>query len=250
MRAIKRSSEGVESNPLRVQTPRIPEVLELLRSAYTFDYLGNLDDPLDELVYIVLSTRTRFSVFQQTFRELRERFTSWEEVLTADHNELEEVLAPAGLSRKKAGWLKETLSEIKRMEGKVSLECLASMDDTQAEDYLTALPGVGLKTARCVLMYSLGREVFPVDANVRRLLERLRIVPPHVHYYYIHDLAQDQVPPRLRRDFHIYSVLHGVTTCTPKKPKCAECILAHLCPFPGAETPDLPSGPPKRGVSR
>ncbi|OLE69680.1 MAG: hypothetical protein AUI36_04585, partial [Cyanobacteria bacterium 13_1_40CM_2_61_4] len=180
-----------------------------LKGTYAFDSLGNFSNPLDELVYIVLSTRTRGSVFQRTFRELRKTFPRWDKAARARTRSIEHVLAPAGLSKKKAGWLKQALRAIIDREGKPSLNRLRKLSDHDAEAYLTALPGVGLKTARCVLMYSLGRRVFPVDANARRLLERLGLLDPSTHYYYVHDVAQDLVPPQLRIDLHIYSVIHG-----------------------------------------
>lgn len=214
------------------KNPLIAKVVNRLRDTYDFDYLGNLDDPLDELVYIVLSSRTRFDVFRRTFANLKAEFPSWEDVSVARVGTIEQILAPSGLSRKKARWLKDTLAEIREREGEMSLARLSLLSDVEAEAYLTSLPGVGLKTARCVLMYSLHRQVLPVDANVWRLLERLEVVPPDVHYYQIHNLAQDLVPAPLRRDFHIFAVIHGRMTCTPRNPKCHLCPLMNGCPFP------------------
>lgn len=216
------------------------KVVRRLRASYTFDRLGNLDDPLDELVYIVLSTRTREEVFQRTYAQLRRRFPTWEMASRARYSTLERLLEPAGLSRKKARWLKNLLREIRVREGKISLHRLERMSDEAAETYLTSLPGIGVKTARCVLMYSLGRQVFPVDANVRRLLERLELLPPDVHYHYVHDVAQEMVPASIRSDLHIYSMIHGRVTCLPRVPRCGSCVLNDLCPYPmSVETVNL-----------
>jgi len=209
----------------------LAEVVRRLKASYAFDNLGNFSNPLDELVYIVLSTRTRGRVFGRTFRALRKRFPRWEEAARANPRLIEHVLAPAGLSKKKAGWLTETLRAIIEREGRPSLSRLRKLSDRDAEAYLTGLPGVGLKTARCVLMYSLGRRVFPVDANVRRLLERLGVLDPSLHYYYVHDVAQELVPPSLRTDLHIYAVIHGRKTCLPRNPRCAACPLLRLCAY-------------------
>lgn len=222
----------------RAQVGRLlRKVVRRLKAAYVFDRLGNLDDPLDELVYIVLSTRTRGEVFERTFARMRQRFPTWEMASRARYSTLEKLLEPAGLSRKKAKWLKDLLREIRIREGEVSLGCLREMSTQEAETYLTSLPGVGPKTARCVLMYSLGREVFPVDANVRRLLERLEVLPRRVHYYYVHDVAQEMVPRNIRADLHIYSIIHGRLTCQPRTPRCESCVLADLCPYPGRIEP-------------
>lgn len=208
------------------------KVVRRFRATYDFDRLGNLDDPLDELIYIVLSARTRGDVFQRTYARLRYRYPSWEMVARARTATLERLLEPAGLSRKKAGWLRELLREIGKREGEISLRKLERMSNEEAETYLTALPGIGLKTARCVLMYSLDRQVFPVDANVRRLFERLELLPPNVHYYDVHDLVQDMVPESIRSDLHIYSIIHGRTTCVPRFPRCGSCVLNDICPYP------------------
>lgn len=208
------------------------KVVRRLQATYTFDWLGNLDDPLDELVYIMLSTRTREEVFQKTFARLRKRFSTWEMASRARHSTLERLLEPAGLSRKKATWLKDLLTEIQAREGKASLDQLKEMSTEEAEAYLTSLPGIGVKTARCVLMYSLDRQVFPVDANVRRLLERLEVLPRHVHYHLVHDVAQNMVPESIRSDLHVYSIIHGRLTCLPRSPRCGSCVLKDLCPYP------------------
>lgn len=223
-----------------VPTPRIPattgralhDIVRRLRGAYEFDWLGNLEDPLDELIYIVLSTRTRELVFQRTFKALKKRFPTWDQVARSRLRTVERLLRPAGLSRKKASWLRDLLREIGGREGKISLERLSSMATAEAEAYLTSLPGIGLKTARCVLMYSLHRQVLPVDVNVRRLLERLEVIPPGVHYYDVHDLAQGAVFPELRSDLHIYAVIHGRSTCLPRSPRCGQCVLTDVCPYP------------------
>jgi endonuclease III len=216
--------------------PRTPArllatVVRRLRTAHEFDSLGNLPDPLDELVYIVLSTRTRGPVFARSFAALRQKYPAWDRAARARCESLETILAPAGLGRKKARWLKETLVEIDRREGRVSLDRLRKLSNEEAEAYLVSLPGVGLKTARCVLMYSLERQVFPVDANCRRLLERLGVLEPGIHYHDVHDAAQALVPARLRSDFHVYAVIHGRTTCLPRNPRCNRCPLVDLCAY-------------------
>jgi endonuclease III len=209
---------------------RLRRVVDRLRGSYAYDRLGNLQDPLDELVYIVLSTRTRGPVFERTYRQLKHHFPTWEDVAQARTRTIERVLRPAGLSAKKASWLKAAMREISRREGCASLDSLRGMPDSEAEAYLTSLPGVGIKTARCVLMYSLGRQVLPLDANTRRLLERLGLVDHDLHYAKAHDVAQDLVPPSLREDLHILAVIHGRGRCRPRNPACVGCAILNLCP--------------------
>lgn len=217
----------------------IQEVVTRLASVHTWDLLGNFEDPLDELVYIVLSTRTRGVSFQVAYERLKRRYPSWDLLSRGRASVIEKLLRPFGLSRKKTTWLKSILLEIRRREGKCDLQHLRELGDQQAEEYLTSLPGVGLKTARCVLMYSLGRSVFPVDANVWRILERLEVIPARVHYQRIHDLAQARIPPNLRLELHVYSVIHGRDTCLPRAPRCASCCLRDMCPYPRRAQLDL-----------
>lgn len=218
----------------------IDEALCRLKEAYEFDNLGNKSDPVDELVYIVLSSRTRGPIFEATYSMLKSKYPTWEQVVRARRSSLEAILGPSGLASKKAKWLKQSLAEICKREGCVSLENLRDLSDEQIEQYLISLPGVGLKTARCVMMYSLDREVFPVDANSRRLLERLGVIQPGIHYYHVHDAVQEVIPPKSRRELHIYAVIHGRETCLPQNPRCAECPLLELCQF-GHDPIQVPS---------
>lgn len=220
------------------------KVVGRLRSRYEYDLLGNLEDPLDELEYIVLSTRTRGPVFTRTFHTLKAKYPSWDRIARAKLESIEALLQPAGLSKKKARWLKLTLAEIQRREGSATLERIRAMPDPEAEEYLVSLPGVGKKTARCVLMYSLGRHVFPLDVNARRLLERLGVLSQGLHYYRVHDVAQDLVPSDIRSDLHVYAIIHGRVTCLPRNPRCEQCALLDLCPYPKEVSRQLTGGRP------
>lgn len=210
-------------------------VVEQLSSRYPFSDLGNKKDPLDELVYIVLSTRTRGIVFERTYELLREVCPSWDSVLRMPTRAIRDLLAPAGLASKKTAWLHDALEEILRREGSLTLCGLNSMTDEEVEAYLLSLPGVGVKTARCIEMYSLNRDVLPVDANVRRLLERLGAIERGIHYSKIHDVAQDAVPTEVRHRLHVYAVIHGRATCTPRAPHCLSCVLLEWCPYGRAQ---------------
>jgi endonuclease III len=204
-------------------------VVERLRESYGAEDLGNLPDPLDELIFIVLSTRTRGSVFTATFLRLREAFPEWSRLADVPLEEIEKVLRPTGLELKKATWLQALTRVVLADQGAASLGFLRALSDEEAEDYLTSLPGVGVKTARCVMMYSLGRQVFPLDAHAYRLLRRLGCIPEGVSYRSSHDLAQALVPADLRYDLHVLAVVHGRRTCLPRCPKCDSCSIEPLC---------------------
>lgn len=213
----------------RPNSRSVRSVVRRLSRAGLVDDLGNVDDPLDELVFIVLSARTRGPVFKRTFDTLKQAVPAWQNVLEMTESELADLITPAGLQLKKARWLRQLVEELESRQGVVSLDCLQAMSTPAAEVYLTSLPGVGIKTARCVLMYSLGRAVFPVDAHVYRLFVRLGFADPEVEYRQSHELLQEMVPEDLRRDLHVLAVLHGRTTCLPRHPRCERCPLAQTC---------------------
>jgi len=97
------------------------------------------------------------------------------------------------------------------------------------EAYLTDLPGVGLKTARCVMMYALDRSVFPVDTHCMRLFVNLGLLERRMRFEYAQDLLQDRVPEEIRRTLHVNTVAHGRETCVPRSEQCHRCVIADLC---------------------
>ena len=109
------------------------------------------------------------------------------------------------------------------------------MPDAEAEDLLVRLPGFSWKTARCVLLYSLDRDVFPIDSNAFRVLKRAGILPASAVYRRrsLHDALQVAVPSANRRALHVNLVVHGQRTCLPRAPHCAECVARALCPQRG-----------------
>ncbi len=215
---------------------------ELLEARYASEDLGNKQDPLDELVYIQLSIQTQEAGFNRSYDDLRRALPTWRAVLDAPAARLVRILKPGGLARQKAPRLKAVL-RIALRDAKLaaqadginpdkvrepSLSFLRTLSDRDAERYLLALPGVGPKTARCVLMYSLKRAVFPVDVNVYRILTRLGIVR-RLPWKKAHGPYQSFVPPAMRHRLHVNLVHHGRQVCTPLHPKCGQCVLLSFC---------------------
>lgn len=217
----------------------VERIDELLEVTYRSGDLGNLTDVLSETVYILLSLNTRETVYQRVFHELRARFPRWIDVARASTSELAELLQPGGLHEQRAGYLKEMLSAVERdnrdrgvgpgesRSHDLTLEHLRDMSDAQAEAFLVALPGVGRKTARCVMAYALDRSQFAVDTHVARIFGRLGLVPPLAKPD--HDAYQRLVPPRLRKRLHINLVHHGRAVCSSPAARCSECVLVSFC---------------------
>ena len=192
---------------------------------------GNKPDPLDELVFIILSAQTEAYNYEATFEKLRNAFPDWTEVCEASEQKIASVIRAGGLANKKAGQLKGAITKIRSDFGSGSLEALRDLGDREAEEYLTFLPGIGLKSAKCILMYSLGRSVFPVDTHVWRVSRRLGLAAqvPKPSKGQAEDLEK-RVPLALRHRLHVNMVAHGRVQCLTYRPRCAECILADLCP--------------------
>ena len=133
------------------------------------------------------------------------------------------------MGRVKADRLRGQLLGIRARFGKVSLARLRDMSNEEAEDFLRSLPGVGPKVARCVLLYSLDRELFPVDSNCHNVLFRVGLLPAHIHVKADHDYLQPLVPIGLRRSLHVNLVHHGRAICVPGTPRCDICPIVDLC---------------------
>jgi endonuclease III len=201
--------------------------------------LGNKRNPLDELVFIQLSVRTPEREYQTIYRELRRLVGGrWERLLSMDTRRPVAALRRGGMARVKVQRLRASFRILRKRFGRVTLAPLRVMSDAEAEAMLLELPGVGRKVARCILLYSLNREVFPVDSHCFRVLERLRIAPPGLTYTRAHDPIQAIVPVALRQSLHVNLIHHGRKICTPHRPRCAECVLLHYCPTGQQRTAD------------
>ena len=196
-------------------------------------------DPLDELMLTILSQSTSDTNRDRAYEALRARFPDWESVRAAPRADIEEAIRSAGLWKQKARVLQETLDAIHARQGELDLSHLAALCDDEVIDYLTSLRGVGVKTAACVLCFSLGRAYMPVDTHVHRLAGRLGLIGPTVTADRAHEsLNRDSVvPAELRFDFHIRLIRHGRAVCRASNPDCDACVLEDLCPkigVPGA----------------
>lgn len=209
---------------------RIATLCRLLARRYGNPRHGNQRDPLDELVYIILSTRTGEAVFRGIYRSLKSAFPSWNDIDGRRVGEFHRILAPGGLSSLKAYQLLGIFSALRREFGRATLAPLKKMTDEDAERFLTSLPGVGKKVAKCVLMYSLDRQVLPVDVHTHRVAVRLGLRAkrrPDTSQ----DLIEGQVPANLRYSFHVNAVAHGRVVCLPRKPMCESCVLRQYCAY-------------------
>ena len=153
-------------------------VLDRLRAGYGPPRRHRALAPLDELVLTILSQNTSDRNCERAYAAMRERFPAWTQVRDADVAELERVLRPGGLAAQKAPRIQAVLGELSAGGGAPALDWVASLAPDEAMARLEALPGVGPKTASCVLLFSLGVPVMPVDTHVHRVAGRLGLIPP------------------------------------------------------------------------
>lgn len=209
---------------------RIDEICAALDAEYGSPRLGNKDDPLDELVFIILSNRTQTATAERAYQQVRAAFPSWESIDESVLEKLAELLRPAGMARLKARQIVSIVAILKQSFGSATLDPLRSMSDEDVEAFLCSLPGVAKKVAKCVAMYSLDRDVLPVDVHVHRLASRLgfRVKKrPDTSQ----DLIEAAMPPHLRYGFHVNAVAHGRSVCLPRIPRCKECCIAGWCSY-------------------
>ena len=212
-------------------------ITSLLADRYGTPDLGHKIDPVDELVYIILSRRTREDAYQAAYRALRSRFAHWEELAFAPVETIEEVIRSSGLGCRKAQSLKLALLVVMDRFGSCTLEPTRSWDDDQVLEFLCSLPEVGPKSAACVMMCALDRPAFPVDAHVGRVLERLdtlhaaRIELRGTNHKVKQALLWDAIPPSIRFSLHVNALVHGRRICIPRRPRCERCVLAARCQY-------------------
>jgi endonuclease III len=225
----------------------VHRVVELLSSEYKLSRFGNKSNPLDELAYVLLAIRTSEGKSQEVYEAFKQRFPRWSEVAEASLPDIAKVISQGGLARQKARVLRAIARKLRRDFGRVTLQPLHDYSTERAEEYLCSLPGVGIKTARIVLMYALDRPAFPADIHCLRIMARLGWIDSRAASYressemaphgdrlvsYVANSAQQGIPPKLRLPLHVFFVQHGRQICRTR-PFCDDCVLREVCPQVG-----------------
>lgn len=217
--------------------PSPAEVALILSRRYNDHSHFNRKNPLEELLFILCSTKTNESSYRATYAALREEFPTFSRLAEAPPERIAAPLAPGGLHRQKSLAIRKICDAIIGKFGRLSLSPLRGMGDRECEDFLTSLPGVGKKVARCVMMYSLGRAVFPVDTHCWRISLRLGWVRPTQKDGHCAprdmDRLQEKIPAALRFSLHVNFVSLGREFCAAGSPRCGGCPLLRACPRAG-----------------
>jgi len=244
------------------QTPRRARVLrirERLRTVYGTPQMRPHGDAIAELVLTVLSQSTNDRNRDVAYLRLRARFATWEQVRDAPLAEIEEAIRPGGISRIKSARIQAILRAIssdgdapRERERALSLEWLARAPLAQARDYLVGLPGVGRKTAACVLLFAYGLHEVPVDTHVSRVAARLGLLPARASSRELHDRMLALTPRGGELELHVNLLRHGRRTCHARGPACERCALARMCPSAArflARRPAQPRGSTAKAIT-
>ena len=188
-------------------------------------------DPLSELVMTILSQNTSDTNSGRAWRSLQEQFPTWEDVRAADTSVVAEAIHSGGLANIKAPRIQHILSRLVDERDSLDLEFLRDMPVDEARRYLVALPGVGPKTAACVLLFSLHKPALPVDTHVHRVARRVGLFPEKTSAAKAHVLLEEMLPQEAYYPFHLNMIRLGRTICKASNPQCEACPLASDCNY-------------------
>jgi endonuclease-3 len=186
-------------------------------------------DALDELVLTILSQNTTDRNSGRAFRELKRTYLSWQEVCDAAESELAQVIRVAGLADSKAPRIQTVLQHLATDYGVFSLDFLAQMPPSDSQTWLTNHPGIGPKTAACVLLFAFGMPVVPVDTHIGRVAYRLGLVATQ-NPVKAQQLLEQLVPVERKYAFHMHFIQLGRLICHARSPQCSKCPLMQQCP--------------------
>ena len=224
---------------------RVRAIRDRLRELYGRPVNNPHGHPIAELVRTILSQNTNDRNRDVAYERLREALPTWVDVRDAPVEEVEEAIRPGGLAPSKAPRIQQVLRELPDAEGEPTLDWLADARRDEAIDFLVSLPGVGRKTAACVMIFALGRPEIPVDTHVYRVGGRLGLFPENASFERAHDEMLAITDPEDAYELHINLITHGRRVCRPQ-PRCWECGLRRMCTWyralPADERPVPPRG--------
>lgn len=193
------------------------------------DRQNPLPDSLDTLIATILSQNTNDNNSYKAYQNLRKKFSKWVEVMKAKRSSIENLIRIGGLAKQKSAAIKNLVTKL-MANNDIKLKSILKMNDEEALNYLTEFDGIGIKTASCVLLFSLDRNVCPVDTHVHRTLNRIGIVnekTPDKTFYSLIKILPDGVA----HSFHTNLIRLGREVCKPTKPYCSICPLEKICRY-------------------
>jgi len=217
----------------------LEKVAKALEGRYGVPHVDSPSDPLEVLISTILSQNTNDHNRDLAFEGLKKRFPDWNALLEADEQEIAKAIRVGGLSQQKAIRIKGILRWVRERWGSLTLAPICEMATEDALRVLLGLRGVGLKTAKCVLAFGCGKDVFPVDTHILRIAKRLGFVPAKVAAEKAHELLAPLIPPGKALSLHLNLIRYGRQICRARGPRCSVCLFPEFCVFlleQGSET--------------
>ena len=209
-------------------TRRATEILCRLEQEYGRPDWHVSRPPLDELIITILSQHTSDANCERAFASLRAEFPTWEDVAAADELDIANAIRSGGLAEVKAPRIKSVINDV--LAGDL-LDDLTVIPLAEAKKRLQALPGVGPKTAACVLLFACQRPALPVDTHVFRVSRRVGLIDDKTDANRAHEELESMLPPDDIYSFHLNVITHGRRVCRARGPRCDICTLSDLCDY-------------------
>ena len=189
-----------------------------------------LPTPLDAIIGTILSQNTNDKNSYQAYRNLKDKFKNWDELAALKASQIEKFIRVAGLGKQKSKAIYELLQSLKKKHKIVSLDYIKNNSNEEILEELTSYNGVGVKTASCVLLFSLGRNICPVDTHVHRTLNRIGLVKTNNAEKTFYEII-DMIPDGVAHSFHTNLIRLGREICKPANPNCLICPLLKICKY-------------------
>ena len=234
----------------KIKPYTIPELLTEFDAFYGPRAWYSRNEPMRELAITILAQHTSDTNAERAFGLLWDRYGDWQAIADAPVEDIVETIRTGGLAQQKGPRIKGVLQEIHRRLGNYDLWPLKERGFDGALEFLTTLNGIGPKTARCVLVFSLGIPAIPVDTHVHRVALRLSLLPPRMAADPAHPVIERMVLPEDRYRFHVYLIEHGRGVCRAISPRCGECPLHERCPHYAALLKAKPKQPRSKAKAK
>ncbi len=230
------------------QADKLPHIHRLLLGYYGQPAARDIWDPLTQLIYSLLSSRTKTPQAHQVMRDLERAFPgagpgTWEPVRDAAIAEIERAISAVTFPEVKAPRLKTLLQQITVRTGALSLEFLARYRTDKIRSWLEQFEGVGAQVSAAVVNFSsLRRRALSIDTNHLRVIQRLCVVPradAGTTEERLMRLVPETWDAAMLDEHHSLVKLHGQTLCTFERPRCLQCPLLKLCPTGDRNTAEL-----------
>ncbi len=199
------------------------------------------------LIGTLLSQNTNDRNSHRAYVALRRLYPTWRKVAEAPVNAIAAAIKVGGMKNQKSVRIKALLQGLKKKNGSYNLNGIEKLSDDEVIETLTKFKGIGIKTASCVLLFSLRRNVFPVDTHVHRICNRLGLVRTNSPDRTF-EMMRPLIPDKKAYSFHTNLIRFGRSVCLARNPRCGRCPMFTMCRYTDKVkyAANNTGGPPRR----